>query len=130
MENNEKEKGSKQCNPVSNAASDNLSIFKIFLVRYCSFVSEHQYSQTWGLQSCFNRQNSNDCKRNRIETKGNRNRCKKVTVNKTIYMESIKTPKTKHTKIIKANIAQGDKPKGLDEKNPHHFCKSAGSLMR
>ena len=45
-------------------------------------------------------------------------------------MESIKTPKTKHTKIIKANIAQGDKPKGLDEKNPHHFCKSAGSLMR
>ena len=55
---------------------------------------------------------------------------KKVTVNKTIYMESIKMPKTKHTKIIKANIAQGDKPKGLDEKNPHHFCKSAGSLMR
>jgi len=45
-------------------------------------------------------------------------------------MESIKTPKTKHTKIIKANIAQGDKPEGLDEKNPHHFCKSAGSLMR
>ena len=42
VENNEKEKGSKQCNPVSNAASDNLSIFKIFLVRYCSFDSEQQ----------------------------------------------------------------------------------------
>jgi hypothetical protein len=46
-----------------------------------------------------------------------------------IFKESIKTPKTNHTKITKANIAQGDKPKGLDEKPPHHFCKSAGSLM-
>jgi hypothetical protein len=39
-----------------------------------------------------------------------------------IFKESIKTPKTNHTKITKANIAQGDKPKGLDKKTRITFA--------